>query len=132
MATTRGPLPGRRVSASDIRSRPTASLSCARPRTHRHPNQSDKGPRILVRRPALRRATRRKREELLSRSTSAGKLVRSYSRALPPRWGQSTVSALTPDPETRAAELRRLVDRFLADLSSHGFRVDDAMTELES
>jgi GntR family transcriptional regulator len=40
--------------------------------------------------------------------------------------------ALTPDPETRAVELRRLVDRFLADLSSHGFRVDDAMTELES
>ncbi len=37
-----------------------------------------------------------------------------------------------PDPEARAVELRRLVDRFLADLSSHGFHVEDAMAELES
>ena len=44
----------------------------------------------------------------------------------------ASAGALTPDPETRAAELSRLVDRFLADLSSHGFRVDDAMTELVS
>lgn len=37
-----------------------------------------------------------------------------------------------PDPERRASELRRLVDRFLAELSSHGFRVEDATAELES
>lgn len=38
----------------------------------------------------------------------------------------------TTDPETRVLELRRLIDRFLADLSSHGFRVEDALAELES
>lgn len=37
-----------------------------------------------------------------------------------------------PDPERRASELRRLVDRFLADLSSHGFSVEDATAELDS
>ena len=38
---------------------------------------------------------------------------------------------LTPDPRVRQAELRRLVDRFLADLSSNGFSVDDALPEIE-
>jgi GntR family transcriptional regulator len=37
-----------------------------------------------------------------------------------------------PDPETRQSELRRLIERFLADLSSHGFRVEDALPEIES
>jgi len=31
----------------------------------------------------------------------------------------------------RRTELNRLVDRFLADLSHHGFSVDDAMPEIE-
>ena len=31
----------------------------------------------------------------------------------------------------RASELNRLVERFLADLSSHGFRVDDALPVIE-
>jgi GntR family transcriptional regulator len=38
----------------------------------------------------------------------------------------------TPDPAIRQSELRRLIDRFLADLSSHGFRVEDALPEIES
>ncbi|HEX9365784.1 MAG TPA: GntR family transcriptional regulator [Vicinamibacterales bacterium] len=39
------------------------------------------------------------------------------------------VAARTESPQEdslRRTELHRLVDRFLADLSSHGFRVDDA------
>ena len=31
----------------------------------------------------------------------------------------------------RQSELNRLVDRFLADLSHHGFRVEDALPEIE-
>jgi GntR family transcriptional regulator len=38
---------------------------------------------------------------------------------------------LTPDPAARQSELRRLIDRFLADLSSHGFSVEDALPEIE-
>ena len=40
------------------------------------------------------------------------------------------VAARTEPPQEeslRRTELNRLVDRFLADLSSHGFRVDDAL-----
>ena len=40
------------------------------------------------------------------------------------------VAARTESPQEeslRRTELNRLVDRFLADLSSHGFRVDDAL-----
>ena len=36
-----------------------------------------------------------------------------------------------PTRGARQSELRRLVDRFLADLSSHGFSVDDALPEIE-
>jgi GntR family transcriptional regulator len=36
------------------------------------------------------------------------------------------------EPSLRRAELNRIVDRFLADLSSHGFRVDDALAAIES
>jgi GntR family transcriptional regulator len=39
----------------------------------------------------------------------------------------------TPQEETlRRSELGRLVDRFLADLSSHGFHVDEAMPVLHA
>ena len=44
------------------------------------------------------------------------------------------VAARTESPQEeslRRTELNRLVDRFLADLSSHGFRVDDAMPVIE-
>jgi GntR family transcriptional regulator len=44
----------------------------------------------------------------------------------------TTPDLATPDPEARQSELRRLIDRFLADLSSHGFRVEDALPEIES
>jgi GntR family transcriptional regulator len=38
----------------------------------------------------------------------------------------------TPQEEAlRRTELNRLVDRFLADLSHHGFHVDDAVPEIE-
>ena len=38
----------------------------------------------------------------------------------------------TQEESLRRTELNRLVDRFLADLSSHGFRVDDAVSVIES
>jgi GntR family transcriptional regulator len=38
----------------------------------------------------------------------------------------------TPQEEAlRKTELNRLVDRFLAELSHHGFHVDDAVPEIE-
>jgi GntR family transcriptional regulator len=36
------------------------------------------------------------------------------------------------DQALRRSELRRIVDRFLAELSSHGFRVDEALPEIEA
>ncbi|PYR91582.1 MAG: GntR family transcriptional regulator [Acidobacteria bacterium] len=36
------------------------------------------------------------------------------------------------DLALRRSELRRIVDRFLAELSSHGFRVDEAVPEIEA
>lgn len=36
------------------------------------------------------------------------------------------------DQALRRSELRRIVDRFLAELSSHGFRIDDAVPEIEA
>jgi GntR family transcriptional regulator len=36
------------------------------------------------------------------------------------------------DQALRRSELRRIVDRFLAELSSHGFRVDEAVPEIEA
>jgi GntR family transcriptional regulator len=58
------------------------------------------------------------------------------SRILETRRGVGTFIATpppdaVPDPAARHLELRRLVDRFLADLSSHGFRVEDALPEIE-
>ena len=44
------------------------------------------------------------------------------------------VAARTPGPRQvaqRASDLRRLVDRFLADLSSHGFTIEDGRRELD-
>ncbi|NUR56593.1 MAG: GntR family transcriptional regulator [Acidobacteria bacterium] len=36
------------------------------------------------------------------------------------------------DEALRRTELHRIVDRFLAELSSHGFRVEDALPEIEA
>jgi GntR family transcriptional regulator len=44
------------------------------------------------------------------------------------------VAARTPSPQEetlRRSELNRLVDRFLAELSHHGFHVDDVLPEIE-
>jgi GntR family transcriptional regulator len=52
------------------------------------------------------------------------------------RRGVGTFVAARPvaeqDQALRRSELRRIVDRFLAELSSHGFRVDDAVPEIEA
>src|SRR4026209_2236456 len=54
---------------------------------------------------------------------------------LEPRRGVGTfVAARTDAPQQeslRQLELGRLVDRFLADLSSHGFRVEDALAVID-
>ncbi len=45
------------------------------------------------------------------------------------------IAARTPsrqEDSLRRADLHRLVERFLADLSSHGFRVEDALPAIES
>jgi GntR family transcriptional regulator len=51
------------------------------------------------------------------------------------RRGVGTFVAATtraePDPAARHAELRRLIDRFLADLSAHGFSVEDALPVID-
>jgi GntR family transcriptional regulator len=41
-------------------------------------------------------------------------------------------SVAEQDQSLRRSELRRIVDRFLAELSSHGFRVDQALPEIEA
>ena len=44
------------------------------------------------------------------------------------------IAARTPQPQEEAlrhSELHRLVDRFLAELSQHGFHVEDALPEIE-
>ena len=57
------------------------------------------------------------------------------SGVLETRRGVGTfIAARTPTPQEdslRQTELNRLVDRFLAELSHHGFGVDDAMPEIE-
>ena len=57
------------------------------------------------------------------------------SGVLETRRGVGTfVSARTPGPQEEAlrrSELNRLVDRFLAELSHHGFHVDDVIPEIE-
>jgi GntR family transcriptional regulator len=57
------------------------------------------------------------------------------TRVLETRRGVGTFVALQPDPvadaSSRQAELRRLINRFLADLSTYGFSVDDALPVIE-
>ena len=57
------------------------------------------------------------------------------SGVLETRRGVGTfIAARTPTPQEdslRRTELNRLVDRFFAELSHHGFGVDDAMPEIE-
>ena len=57
------------------------------------------------------------------------------SGVLETRRGVGTfIASRTPTPQEdslRQTELNRLVDRFLAELSHHGFGVDDAMPEIE-
>jgi GntR family transcriptional regulator len=57
------------------------------------------------------------------------------ARVVETRRGVGTFVALQPGPvadvSSRQADLRRLIDRFLADLSTHGFSVDDALPEIE-
>lgn len=58
------------------------------------------------------------------------------SGVLETRRGVGTfIAARTPAPQEeearRRTELNRLVDRFLAELSHHGFRVDDALPEIQ-
>lgn len=57
------------------------------------------------------------------------------SGVLETRRGVGTfIAARTPTPQEdslRRTELNRLVDRFLAELSHHGFGVDDAIPEIE-
>ena len=57
------------------------------------------------------------------------------SGVLETRRGVGTfIAARTPTPQEdslRQTELNRLVDRFLAELSHHGFGVEDAMPEIE-
>jgi GntR family transcriptional regulator len=52
------------------------------------------------------------------------------------RRGVGTFVAARPvaeqDQALRRSDLCRIVDRFLAELSSHGFRVDDAVPEIEA
>jgi GntR family transcriptional regulator len=58
------------------------------------------------------------------------------ARVVETRRGVGTFVALqaadvAPDATARQSELRRLIDRFLAELSTHGFSVDDALPEIE-
>jgi len=57
------------------------------------------------------------------------------SGVLETRRGVGTfIAARTPTPQEdslRRTELNRLVDRFLAELSHHGFGLDDAIPEIE-
>ena len=73
-------------------------------------------------------------------SVNANTVARVYadlerSGVLETRRGVGTfVAARTAAPAEEAlrrSELNRLVDRFLADLSHHGFLVDDAMPEIQ-
>jgi GntR family transcriptional regulator len=75
--------------------------------------------------------------ELRINANTVAKVYTFLERAgvLETRRGVGTfIAARTPPPQEeslRRSELIRLVDRFLADLSSHGFHVDDAMPVLE-
>src|SRR3954454_20469321 len=75
--------------------------------------------------------------DLRVNANTVAKVYAQLERALvvETRRGVGTFVALQPDPvgdaSSRQAELRRLIDRFLADLSTHGFSVDDALPEIE-
>lgn len=76
--------------------------------------------------------------ELRVNANTVAKVYAYLERAgmLETRRGVGTfVAARTESPQEeslRRTELGRIVDRFLADLSSHGFRVDDAMAVIDS
>jgi GntR family transcriptional regulator len=76
--------------------------------------------------------------ELRVNANTVAKVYAYLERAgmLETRRGVGTfIAARTESPQEeslRRTELGRIVDRFLADLSSHGFRVDDAMAVIDS
>jgi GntR family transcriptional regulator len=75
--------------------------------------------------------------ELKVNANTVAKVYAYLERAgmLETRRGVGTfVAARTESPQEeslRRSELNRLVDRFLADLSSHGFRVEDALPVID-
>ena len=75
--------------------------------------------------------------ELRVNANTVAKVYAFLERAgvLETRRGVGTfIAARTSTPQEEAlrrTELNRLVDRFLADLSHHGFHVDDAVPEIE-
>ena len=80
------------------------------------------------------------RELAVALRINANTVARVYTHleragALETRRGVGTfVAARTDAPQEeslRQLELGRLVDRFLADLSSHGFRVEDALAVID-
>jgi GntR family transcriptional regulator len=76
--------------------------------------------------------------ELRVNANTVAKVYTFLERAgvLETRRGVGTfIAARSPAPQEesrRRSDLGRLVDRFLADLSSHGFHVDDAMPVLQA
>jgi GntR family transcriptional regulator len=76
--------------------------------------------------------------ELRVNANTVAKVYTFLERAgvLETRRGVGTfIAARSPEPQEeslRRSDLGRLVDRFLADLSSHGFHVDDAMPVLQA
>ena len=75
--------------------------------------------------------------ELRVNANTVAKVYAFLERAgvLETRRGVGTfIAARTPAPQEaalRRTELNRLVDRFLAELSHHGFHVNDALPEIE-
>ena len=75
--------------------------------------------------------------ELRVNANTVAKVYAFLERAgvLETRRGVGTfIAARTPPPQEEAlrrTELSRLVDRFLAELSHHGFHVDDVLPEIE-
>jgi GntR family transcriptional regulator len=75
--------------------------------------------------------------ELRVNANTVAKVYAFLERAgvLETRRGVGTfIAARTPAPQEaalRQTELNRLVDRFLAELSHHGFHVDDVLPEIE-
>ena len=113
---------------------------------HRHPTplyaQLEQGIRgaIVTGRLAAGAQLPTVRQLAIDLRVNANTIARVYSDleregVLETRRGIGTfIAARTPSPQEdslRRTELNRLVDRFLADLSHHGFGVDDAMPEIE-